>query len=194
MVMTTSTSNDSSKSNTSTQAQDNKMKEELRERILKVIDEIDKGFARSMLMYTITFYVGIGVVIYSIVSTIAFGQNSFNLIFGAIGVLDIIAFLVFKPTEDLQRSRGNLAQLISAFLTWYSNMTAWGFLNKKILESNDSNDFHIPLLHQSSKRTVLDTVVFMAAVEFFVVGSQKEEQLKQIQAIMKDIETRVGST
>jgi hypothetical protein len=189
--MTISTSGDSSQSNSSTQPQEIDMREELKKRILKVIDEIDKGFARSMLMYTISFYVGIGVVIYSIVSTIAFGQNSFNLIFGAIGVLDIIAFLIFKPTQDLQRSRGNLAQLISAFLTWYSNMTVWSHLNTKIL---NSNDFDIALLQQNSKRTILDTVVFMAAVEFFVIGSQKEEQLKQIQAIMKDIESRAGSS
>jgi hypothetical protein len=186
--MTESTNGNGFQDENSDPPQENAMREELRKRILKVIDEIDKGFERSMLMYTITFYVGIGVIIYSIVSTITFGQNTFNLVFGAVGVLDVISFLVFKPTEDLQKSRGNLAQLISAFLAWYSSMTAWGYLNKKLL---DIEEPLISSLHQSSNRTLLDTVMFMAAIEFFVVGKQKEEQLKQILSIMKDIQERV---
>lgn len=188
--MSSSSVTTASGQNDAEQPKTTEMREQLRQKLLTVIDEIDKGFRRSMLMYTVTFFFGIAIILFSIVSTVVYGQNTFNLIFGALGVLDIVAFLVFKPTEDLQRSRGNLAQLISAFLAWYSGITAWGYMNKKIL---DADNMDMSLLQESSKRALLDTIIFMAAIDFFVVGKQKEEQVKQIQSLLKDIQDRLNA-
>jgi len=70
-----------------------------------------------MTMYSIAFYSGVGLIFLSFIATLGFRENIISLFFGGAGVVDIVSFFVFKPAEDLQKSRGNLAQLITAFLT-----------------------------------------------------------------------------
>lgn len=170
---------------------DLEMLKNLRNRLLNVIDEIDRGFKRVMFMYTIAFYSGVSIVLFSIVSTVVNGSNTFTLIFGGVGALDVIAFFVFRPAEDLQKSRANLAQLVAAFMTWNNDMRSWADVKQKKIwidgeqekDKNNAND--INALHEISKRMIIDTVTIMMAIDVFVEGKQSGDEVKRFQDIMK---------
>jgi hypothetical protein len=160
------------------------MMTDLRKKILRVIDEVDKGFRRVMLMYTIAFFVGVAVVLFSIISTVVSGTNMFTLIFGAIGALDVVAFFVFKPAEDLQKSRANLAQLVAAFMAWNNDMRSWAEIKQKKIKDGIDNT-NINTIHDISRRMMIDTVATMMAIDIFVEGKQMESEVKRFQEIIK---------
>jgi hypothetical protein len=48
-----------------------------------------------------------------------------NLYLAGLGAADVISFLIFKPAQALQVSRGNLAQLQAAFFAWINDVHNW---------------------------------------------------------------------
>jgi len=164
------------------------MNEELGTRILNVIDEVDKGFRKVMFMYTLAFYVGLGLIVFSCLGTLYFEDNLFLLVFGGVGVADVVAFFIFKPAEDLQRSRGNLAQLVSAFLTWYNDAHNWNqFLAKEL--GNQTCDLGV--VKEVSKRSMVNTITIMSAIELFVASKLPGNAGEKMTTIMKDFEERI---
>jgi hypothetical protein len=156
------------------------MTEELNNRILTVIDQIDKGFRRVMTMYTIAFYVGIGMIVVSVAATLYTKENMFALLFGGAGAVDVVAFFVFKPAEDLQKSRGHLAQLTSAFLTWFNDIYNWNASVAKVINTRDEQ-LNIVALQEISKTIIANTISIMEAIDKFVEGEG-----------IKDAKTKVG--
>ena len=168
-----------------------KMREELESRILQVIDEVDTGFKQVMKMYTIAFYAGLVIVMFSFIGTITLQDNMFTLIFGGVGILDVVAFLIFKPAEDLQRSRGNLAQLVSAFLTWYNDTHNWNqFLAKELVKDRPA----FKVFNEVSTQNIVNTLTIMCAIELFVASKLSGDVHEKLQAIIKDIKGEAGHT
>ncbi len=165
--------------------QPNHMRGELEDRILNVIDEIDKGFSKVMQMYSIAFYFGLGLIALSCGATLILDGNKMALLFGGVGIIDVVAFFIFKPIEDLQRSRGNLAQLASAFITWVNETHNANQFLRKELEKDDS-DVHI--LHEVSKRNVTNTINIMYAIELLVASKMSNESGEEIRRIIRALE------
>jgi hypothetical protein len=46
-------------------------------------------------------------------------------VFGSLGIVDVIAYFITKPPQDLQFSRARLAQLQAAFFNWFIDYTNW---------------------------------------------------------------------
>jgi len=163
---------------------------ELGTRILNVIDEVDKGFKTVMFMYTVAFYVGLGLIVFSFLGTLYFEDNIFLLVFGGAGLADIVAFFIFKPAEDLQRSRGNLAQLVSAFLTWYNDAHNWNqFLEKELR----NQACEVGVFKEVSKTSMINTVTIMSAIELFVASKLPKNADEKLKTIIKDIEDRIDN-
>lgn len=164
------------------------MRVELENRILNVIDEVDKGFRRVMIMYSLAFYAGLGLVIFSVVGTLYFKDNVFPLVFGGVGVADVVAFFIFKPAEELQRSRRNLAQLVSAFLTWYNDTHNW---NQVLAKELVKPDYDIEVFKEVSKRSMVNTITIMSAIELFVASKLSTDASEKLKTIMKDFEEKI---
>ena len=113
----------------------------LKEGLNDATDQIEKGFRRTGIMYTIVFVVGIGLLIVSVPYGIITGQPLLTAIFGTIGTADVLAFLIVKPPRDLERSRANLAQLQAGFYHWFYDMYNWktflGDMYKSTLDGLD---------------------------------------------------------
>lgn len=77
----------------------------------RTIDQIDIGFRWTMIMYMVAFYMGIGLIITSIAFAVVLDKTLLPIIFAVIGVVDIVGFFVKKPSQRLQGSRADLAQL-----------------------------------------------------------------------------------
>lgn len=165
------------------------MQKELEARILTVIDEIDKGFRRVMDMYSIAFYTGLGIIVFSFLGTLYLGKNIFLLLFGGVGVIDIAAFFIYKPVEDLQRSRANLAQLVSAFLTWYNDTHNWNQLLAKELVKDPSD---VKVFQEVSKRSIINTITIMAAIEIFVASRLTSKPGEELKTIIRELEERIA--
>ena len=91
--------------------------------LLEVVRQIDRGYRITMWMYTAAFVVGLSMLVVSMIA--AFRDLHSAALLGGLGALDVITFLVFKPAEDLQASRGGLAQLQAAFFAWINDIHNW---------------------------------------------------------------------
>jgi hypothetical protein len=98
---------------------------ELQKGLVKVVNQIDRGYERVMTMYTIAFYLGVVMVLASLIASVAMRSDASKLVLGGLGMIDIIAYLIFRPAQDLQNSRGNLAQLQAAFFNWINDIHNW---------------------------------------------------------------------
>lgn len=164
------------------------MRGELEGRILTVIDEVDAGFRKVMTMYSVAFYTGLGLIVFSILATLYFKDNIFPLLFGGAGVADVVAFFIFKPVEDLQRSRGNLAQLVSAFLTWYNDSHNWNqVLEKELLET----EIDVQVFKDVSKRNIVNVITIMSAIELFVASKLPGDADERIRTIIRELEGKI---
>lgn len=159
--------------------------EKLGRKILGTLDEIDEGFKRVMLMYTIAFYLGIGLIVFSFVITVLTGNNIF-LIFGGAGIADVVTFFIFKPAEELQKSRGNLAQVTSGFLTWFSDTHNWNYAVSAEFK-NGKDNIDLERLEKISKISVSNTIAIMMAIEVFVAGKSTDKSNDKIMELVSEI-------
>jgi len=101
------------------------MRAELQRGLVGVVRQIDLGYARVMTMYTVAFYLGVGMVLASIYAGLVGGSETSALVLGGLGMADILASMIFQPAQALQDSRGNLAQLQAAFFSWFNDVYNW---------------------------------------------------------------------
>jgi hypothetical protein len=92
--------------------------------LLGVVRQIDTGYQITMWMYTSAFVLGLMMMAGSLIAAFVHPGKS-NLVLGGLGAADVITFLIFKPAQDLQTSRGNLAQLQAAFFAWINDIHNW---------------------------------------------------------------------
>lgn len=91
----------------------------------KTIEQIDIGFRWTMIMYMVAFYMGIGLIVTSIAFAVVMDKTLLPIIFGVFGVVDILGFFVKKPSQRLQGSRADLAQLQAVYFNWFVDVYNW---------------------------------------------------------------------
>ena len=158
----------------------------LADRILSVLNEVDAGFRKVMWMYLCLFYLGLLLILLACVGSLVTGDDKIALVFGGVGLADVIAFLAFKPVEDLQRSRGNLAQLVSAFLTWYNDTHNWNQVSLKLLHAD--GPINIRAFKTISEIQIANTMALMSAIEL-VVASKDPRSHAQLAQLLREIKT-----
>jgi hypothetical protein len=92
--------------------------------LLGVVRQIDTGYQITMWMYTAAFALGMLMMLAALVGAFI-RPGKTNLYLAGLGAADVITFLIFKPAQDLQASRGNLAQLQAAFFAWINDVHNW---------------------------------------------------------------------
>jgi hypothetical protein len=96
--------------------------------------QINRGFQLTMYMYLMVFIIGViflGISAYMAVTT---EKEYISSLFGGIGMLSVLSFFFSKTPIELQRSRGELAQLQAALFNWYIDITNW---NSYLLKNQD---------------------------------------------------------
>jgi len=89
------------------------------------VAQIERGFGYTMTMYIVAFYLGVVLVLAAILMAFFEQKSLLSIVFGGLGTADVIAYFITKPPQDLQFSRGRLAQLQAAFFNWFIDYTNW---------------------------------------------------------------------
>lgn len=90
---------------------------EMKHGLKRTLEQIDLAFKSTMIMYQVSFYLGVCLVVTAVLVALMSQNALLSAIFGGAGALDILAFFLMKPQGGLQSSRANLAQLQAAMYT-----------------------------------------------------------------------------
>ena len=96
-----------------------------RDGLSKANHQTIQGFHSTMIMYNVSFYLGIALIITAVVFAITSKSSLFSILFGSIGILDLLTFFIVKPPESLQKSRSEQAKLNAAFYSWFIDLYNW---------------------------------------------------------------------
>lgn len=105
----------------------------------KTIIQINRGFQWTMYMYLSVFIVGIVLLSVSTYIAITTEKETIAAVFGGMGMASILSFFFSKTPIELQRSRGELAQLQAALFNWFIDLTNWNsfLLNNQTIKFDD---------------------------------------------------------
>jgi hypothetical protein len=92
---------------------------DLKTGLRKTLEQIDRAYRSTMLMYQVSFYLGILLILTALVLAITSKESLLPIVFGTLGTLDILTFFLVKPQEQLQSSRASLAQLQAGMYNWF---------------------------------------------------------------------------
>lgn len=95
------------------------------ESLAKTNSETVRGFSSTMLMYQISFYTGIALIVAAVVFAVVLKSTLFSIIFGSIGTLELLTFFIANPPVRLQESRSEHTKLNAAFYSWYVDLFNW---------------------------------------------------------------------
>lgn len=96
-----------------------------KEGLQQTINQINKGFQWTMYMYLSVFIVGIALLSISTYIALTTDKEIASAVFGGMGMASILSFFFSKTPLELQRSRGELAQLQAALFNWFIDLTNW---------------------------------------------------------------------
>jgi hypothetical protein len=99
----------------------NRFKEGLRQ----TIEQVDKSFRATAVMYQVSFYLGILLIISALVFAFLGKGSLLPVIFAGMGAADVVTFFIANPPRQLQKSRADLAQLQLACFTWFNDSFNW---------------------------------------------------------------------
>ncbi len=126
-----------------------KLLEPLKQNVLSVSYDIGTSFRDTRVMYWVLFLLGVGLVVAAVPVALYTQKELFSLVFGSVGVIDIVTFFLKDPPQQLQKSRANLTKLQAAYYQWLLDVANWsnvlysegiaGKLDvKKMKEASDS--------------------------------------------------------
>ena len=99
------------------------------------VTQIDRAFQHTMLMYQVSFYMGVALIAAAIVFAIVNRESLLPVALGGMGTADVLTFFFTKPPERLQSSRASLAQLQIGLINWFNDLfnqnTYMGQLNQQ---------------------------------------------------------------
>ena len=110
-----------------------KFKQGLRE----TIDQIDRSFSSTAVMYQVSFYFGLILILSSVVFAFLGKGALLPIIFAGLGSADVVTFFITNPPQQLQRSRADLAQLQLACFTWFNDYFNWNAAMNSINRMSD---------------------------------------------------------
>jgi hypothetical protein len=146
------------------------MAAQLRAGLVRVTEDIGRGFDRVMMMYTVTFYVGIALIVVSVISSFAptvAVDKTFPIAFGTLGIADVVSLFIFQPAEKLQISKGRLAQLQAAYISWINDTYNWNTLwEAEVAKENPSME----ILQSISKAVMDHTEKLIRLIGLYVEG------------------------
>jgi len=151
----------------------------LQEGLVDVIKQIETGYERVMTMYTVAFYMGVLLVATSVIASLYYRSDKSTLILGGLGLVDIIASMIFKPAQDLQNSRGNLAQLYAANFNWINDVHNW---NEYLNGSRQSLD--IDNLTKVSKTMMEHTEQMMKLIKLYCITPPNEPLQSKVSEVV----------
>jgi|LGVF01.1.fsa_nt_gb hypothetical protein len=151
------------------------LRENLQEGLVEVVKQIDRGYERVMQMYTVAFYIGVIMVLMSVFASLVLHSDTSALILGGLGMADIIASLIYQPAQELQNSRGNLAQLQAAFFNWINDIYNWNrYL--RLMDEEATSDKRPPSFNnvcEVSDKMVHNTERMMEMIEKYCETPEK---------------------
>lgn len=100
----------------------------------KTVIQINRGFQWTMYMYLMVFIIGVVFLGISVYMAITTDKEIISTVFGGMGMTSVLSFFFSKTPLELQRSRGELAQLQAALFNWYVDITNW---NSYLLKNQD---------------------------------------------------------
>jgi len=98
---------------------------ELRNGLNKTIRQMLEGYQKTMVMYTVSFYIGVFLILIAVIIGIIDGTSIISIAFAGFGTVDIVTHFISNPPLKLQKSRADLAQLQAAYFTWYQDYRHW---------------------------------------------------------------------
>lgn len=136
----------------------------------RTIDQMDIGFRWTMMMYMVAFYMGIGLIVTSIAFAVVLDKTLLPIIFGVFGVVDIVGFFVKKPSQRLQGSRADLAQLQAVYFNWFVDVYNW---NSYISILGQTKGLDFDKVKQISATLLENTDKTMSLVEKYCAFEKK---------------------
>ncbi len=129
---------------------------EFQSALTDTVKQIEGGYRAVMTMYEVAFYLGIALILFSIFFAVWKGEVLLSLVFGGLGITDVIAYFITKPPLELQDSRANLAQLQATYFNWFNDMYNWnsylGYLSKsQYVRYQDLKDISMTMLENTEK-------------------------------------------
>lgn len=134
------------------------------------IEQIESGYSSVMTMYKVAFYLGIFLILFSLVLAIWRGESLLPIVFGGLGIADVIAYFITKPPQDLQNSRANLAQLQAAYFNWFIDVYNW---NSYLSHLNQTGQINFKNVKEVSETLLQNTDKTMELMEKYCELSKK---------------------
>lgn len=148
----------------------------------KTVEQIDTGFRWTMIMYMVAFYLGVGMIVFSIAFAIIMEKTLLPLVFGGLGVADVIGFFIAKPPQHLQSKRANLAQLQAVYFNWFVDVYNW---NSYLCTLGQSNSLDYEKVKQISATLLENTDRTMSLVEKYCKFNGKQ-QVYEEESVLDD--------
>jgi len=146
-----------------------KVNSSYREGLSKTNEHTIRGFKQTMIMYNVSFYIGIALLITAVFFAFFIKSSLFTILFGSIGTLDLLTFFIANPPLRLQESRAEQAKLNAAFYSWFLDLYNW-------------NSFYV----QYSQKGEMINLEIMKQVS----DSQIKNTRKLMEIISKHIDTK----
>lgn len=128
-----------------------------RQGLSKANHQTIRGFNATMIMYQVSFYLGVALIIVAMVFAFVVKSSLFAIVFGSIGTLDLLTFFIAKPPLSLQESRSEQAKLNAAFYSWFLDLYNW-------------NSFY---LQYSQKGEIINLETMKAVSDAQIINTEK---------------------
>lgn len=136
--------------------------ERLKKNIEKVSNEISVSFGDTRIMYWSIFLLGIALVIIAVPVALYTNNELFSLLFGSAGVIDILAFFLKDPPQQLQKSRANLTKLQAAYYLWLLDTYNWSAV---LYSQSQAGDLDVKAMKEASDSYVESFTEVMRAID-----------------------------
>jgi hypothetical protein len=139
------------------------------------VEQIERGFRSTMVMYTVAFYLGVALVVSAVIMAMVKDKPLLPIVFGGLGMADLIAYFITKPPQELQFSRARLAQLQAAFFNWFIDYTNW---NGVLMTSAEHGEADLQLFKVVSATLMEHTEKTMSLIDTYC-GSTNAKRGKE---------------
>jgi hypothetical protein len=146
---------------------------ELKLGLVDVTKQIQSGYRYVMIMYNVAFYLGVALIISAIPFAIWRGESLLPIVFGGLGMADVITYFITKPPQGLQNSRANLTQLQAAYFNWFIDNYNW---NSFLIYLQFTNQLTIDNVKKVSEVCLHNTAEMMKLIDKYCETGKKPEE------------------
>lgn len=150
--------------------------DKFKEALQRTLDQIDKGYQSTMIMYQSAFYLGGVLIVAAAVLAVIGVEPLLPAILGGLGMIDFLGFFLTKPPKDLQASRANLAQLQAAYFNWFCDVSNWNSYLKLL---GQQNQLSFEEMYRVSDTLLNNTERTLKMVEQYCDLDQPDEAVRQ---------------